>query len=88
LTTAKDVECFFLTNLIAYKGLSQLYSTIPEMEKQILSTFNELQATMKQRQAESGTSFGTKFRIGIYQLQLRWAKKELLKYFSMSHSKD
>ena len=88
MTDAKNVECFFLHNFIAYKSLILLSSTVKEQEALVLNKVQDLESIMKTRKGRSGTSFGTKLRIGIYQLQLLWVKKVLEKYFNSEHSKS
>ena len=87
LTKAKDIECFFLTTLQGYKSITLLSSTETELREIVLHKVNELQNTMKTRKAQSGTFSGTRLRIGIYQLQLWWVKRVLVKYFNYTPSK-
>lgn len=88
LPTAKDIEGFFLSNLIAYKSISQLSSIIKEQEKLILSTLTELDSTMIKRKEQSGTSFFTKFQISIYRMYIRYLKRGLERYFNYGPSKS
>jgi hypothetical protein len=87
MTYAKDVEAFFLHSLNAYRSLTLLSST-QELQKEIvLAKVRELQSTMKQHRVRSGTSFGTKLRIGYYQIVLWWVKSELVRYFNSESTK-
>ena len=82
MTYAKDVECFFLHSLNAYRSLT-LLSSIPDIQREIvLAKVQELQSTVKLHKGRSGTFSGMRFRLGIYQLQLWWVKKVLEKYFN------
>ena len=82
MTDAKNIEAFFLTSLEAYRGIMLLSSTQKEQEELVLHKVKELQNTMKAYKGRSGGSFGTKLRIGIYQLQLWWVKRVLEKYYN------
>jgi hypothetical protein len=82
MTIARDIESFFLARQQAYKGLIQLSSIIQDQQSLILLKLQDLITTMKQRKAQSGIFSGMRLRIGIYLLQLRWVRKELLKYFN------
>jgi hypothetical protein len=86
LTIAKDVEGFFLYSLRAYSVITQLSSTEKQLEGQLLSKLKELKDIMSKRKVESGIFSGMRFRIGIYQLQLKWVEKQLLKYFNSTHT--
>ena len=88
MTAAKDVECFFLHSLNAYKSLILLSSTTKEQEALVLNKVRELQNTLKTRKAHSGMFSGTRLRIGTYQLQLWWVKRVLVKYFNSEPSKS
>jgi hypothetical protein len=87
ITIARDCEGFFLTNLQAYKGISQLSLIIKEEEKLILSTLIELDNTMIRRKAENGISFSTKLVIMISRIYIWYLKRELERYFNYGRSK-
>lgn len=82
MTVAKDVEAFFLHMLSAYKAISLLSSTADAQKELVLHKAKELSNIMKTRKAQYGIFSGTRFRIGIYQLQLWWVRKVLVKYFN------
>jgi len=87
MTCAKDIECFFLHSLRAYKSVTLLSSTQNEVETIVLHKVDELQNTMKTRKAQSGLSFGTRLLIGYLQIYLWWVRKVLVKSFSSIPSK-
>jgi hypothetical protein len=78
--SAKNLESFFLANLLAYKAVSQLSFQIPELEKTVLLKFKELEDIMKQRRAELGFFSPTRLVIGIYLKYLIYLRKEQEKY--------
>lgn len=86
ITTARDLECFFLHCLRAYNAVTLLYSTIPEQEAIVLNKFLELGNTMKQRQVELGWYSPTRFVIGIYRRYLLYLKRQLEKSFNSKYT--
>lgn len=82
-TVVKNVECFFLNNLIAWSSVIQLYSKEQEMEEAILQRFNEVNDIMKQRSRELGWYSPTRWLIGIYRKYLLSIKKQLEKSFNL-----
>jgi hypothetical protein len=88
MTKAKDVEAFFLSSLTAYNALTLISSTQDIQKEMVLHKIKELENTMRKYKAQTGISFGTKIRIGVYQIQLWWVKNQLVKYFSLQPTKD
>lgn len=86
ITSAKNIECFFLTNLNAYKRISQLSSMEADMENIIRSQVKELRLLMKQRKADSGGFSLTRLWIGYYQIYLWYFENQLERYFNSTHS--
>lgn len=86
MTYAKDIECFFLHSLNAYRSLTLLSSTHDIQKEIVLHKVRELQNTMKVYKGQRGISFGWKIRIGYYQIVLWWVNEVLVKYFNSPHS--
>lgn len=86
ITIAKDIESFFLSNLAAYKRISQLSSMENDMVRSIQQQLKELKLIMKQRKADNGGSLRTKLLIGYYQIYLWYLTKLLERYFNSTHS--
>lgn len=82
MTDAKNIEAFFLHSLNAYKSLTLLSSTTDIQKELVLHKLKELQNIMKAHKERNGISFGTKLRIGYYQIYLLWVKSLLVKYFN------
>jgi len=87
ITIAKDIESFFLNSLIALRTITQLYSSIPDLEKLVLHKFNELSNMMKAQQERHGLSLLMKCQIGLYRIYLEHIRKLLVKSFNSQLSK-
>jgi len=83
-TDAKNLEGFFLYNLIAWNQHIQLSSTIKELEKLTQQRFNELINTMKLSAQGRGWYSPMKYVIMIYRKYLLYLKRQLEKYYSSS----
>ena len=88
MTDAKDIEAFFLHLLQAYKSVTLLSSTQDVQKEIVLHKVQELSDTLKTHKGQTGIFSGTRLRIGIYQLQLLWVKKQLEKYFNLQHTNN
>jgi len=86
ITSAKDVEGFFLSSQLVWKQITQLFSKERELEQATLQHFNELSNIMKVSARGYGWYSPTKFLIGLYRLYLKYLKRDLEKSFSSTHS--
>lgn len=88
LTTARDVEGFFLDSLREYEALTQLSLIIKEQEKLIPKQLTETLNILKQRKVAHSTSWLTRRVISIYQNYLWSFQKNWDRYYNSSHTKD
>ena len=87
MTTAKDIEGFFLHSLNAYKTITLLSSTQKIQEELVLGKVQELQNTLKAFRGQTGTSWLTRLQIGTLRIYLWYLKKQLVKYFNFTPTK-
>lgn len=87
MTTARDVERFFLNSQESLLILSRLFSAVPEMEKSIRLQLKELRHIMNKRLEGIGGFSRTRFQIGYYRIYLWYLESLLEKYFN-SRSSD
>lgn len=87
MTTAKDIEGFFLHLTNVYNSVTRL-SSIPNLQEEIvLAKLKELRDTAKAYKAQTGIFSLTRLRVGILLLYLRYAKVVLERYFNSIRSK-
>ncbi len=83
----KDIEGFFLSSLLVYRGISQLSSIIQEEEKLVRYTLKELSNMVSKRREASGLTFYMRFQTLIFRIYLWYLNFVLERYFRSGHSK-